>query len=387
MNIVNAGSIFQVYGEDVQTYKHLPVDTYEINFSKNMGFFLTRCHDLEVNEKVYGTYKNKVSKVLKTFGSLDRNMGVILSGPKGVGKSMFARLLALEGYEENLPLLLVRNAIPDISSFISSIDQECIVLFDEFEKIFKTDNETGYNPQTELLSLFDGLDGGKKLFVITCNEISGLNSYLLNRPGRFHYHFMMSTPVGEEVREYMNDVLEGEARQYIDKLVALSTFSGFTYDILRAIAFELNNGYDLAETMTDLNIERERYLTLDMKVIFNSGITASVTNIDLDMFNNRCNYEWCNLDTSAMDPEIGKRFAHVQVRFYTKDIVMDEHGYHLDKDKVSLVWDDDWDYIEDKELRERIRQFFEVFKAEEIVLTRSQPLYGSREFATKFLVQ
>ena len=173
---------------------------------------------------------------------------------------------------------------------------------------------------------------------------------------------------------------------FLTSSFALSTFSGFTYDILRAIAFELNNGYDLAETMTDLNIERERYITLDMKVIFNNGITASVANIDLDMFNNRCNYEWCNLDTSTMDKEIGKRFAHVQVKFYTKDIIMDEHGYHIDKDKVSLAWDDDWDYIEDKELREKIRQFFEIFKAEEIILTRSQPLSGNREFATKFLV-
>lgn len=386
MNIVSAGNTFQVYGEDVKTYRQLPADTYEINFSKMVGFYLTRCHDLEVNEKVYGSYQKKIAKVLNTFNLLDRNMGVILSGPKGVGKSMFARLLALEGYDKNLPLLLVRNAYPDIASFISSIDQECIVLFDEFEKTFKADHETGYNPQEELLSLFDGLDGGKKLFVVTCNEISGLNSYLLNRPGRFHYHFMMSTPTGEEVKEYMNDVLKGDARQYIDKLVALSTFSGFTYDILRAIAFELNNGYDLSETMMDLNIERERYIAIDMKIFFANGVIATATNVDLDMFNNRCNYQWCNLDLKTIDPEVGKRFAHVQVRFYTQDVTIDEHGYHLDNDKIELTWDDDWDYIEDKKLREEIKQFFETFTVDEVMLTKSQPVYGNKEFANKFLV-
>ena len=45
-----------------------------------------------------------------------------------------------------------------------------------------------------MLSLFDGLDNGKKLFVITCNEVERLNAYLLNRPGRFHYHFVDCSP-------------------------------------------------------------------------------------------------------------------------------------------------------------------------------------------------
>ena len=193
MNIVSAGNTFQVYGEDVKTYRQLPVDTYEVCFSKMVGYFLTRNDDLEVNEKVYGNTEEKVKKVLNTFDALDRNMGVILSGPKGVGKSMFARLLAINGYEKDLPLLIVKAPYPDIASFISSINQECIVLFDEFEKTFKPDKESGYEPQEDLLSLFDGLDGGKKLFVVTCNEVRDLNNYLLNRPGRFHYHFIIES--------------------------------------------------------------------------------------------------------------------------------------------------------------------------------------------------
>ena len=147
-------------------------------------------------------------------------MGVILSGPKGVGKSMFARLLAEAGKKSNLPLLIVDTPAPGIEDFISSIHQECIVLFDEFEKTFKTDKDSDYSPQDNLLSLFDGIDDGKKLYIITCNDTRGLSPFLLNRPGRFHYHFMLSTPTGDEVREYMNDNLVGDARQYIDKIVA-----------------------------------------------------------------------------------------------------------------------------------------------------------------------
>lgn len=391
MNIVSAGNVFQVYGEDVKTYRQLPVDTYEICFSKMVGFFLTRCHDLEVNEKVYGNSEEKVKKVLNTFDKLDRNMGVILSGPKGVGKSMFARLLALEGYDKSLPLLIVRNAYPDISSFISSIDQECIILFDEFEKTFKGDKESGWNPQEELLSLFDGLDGGKKLFVITCNEVRDLNSYLLNRPGRFHYHFIMTTPVGDEVREYMNDHLTDEAKHHIEKIVGLSAVSGFTYDILRAIAFELNNGYTLAETMMDLNIERERYLHLDMMITFTNGLVATANDIDLDMFNNRYNYQWCHFIEGAVPKEIDRYFRAVQVSFYTRDVYIDEHGYHINPEAVKFNWEDDWEYMDDdteeqKERKNAVKELMQSFEIAEVSLAKAKPAYGNAAFVNKFMV-
>lgn len=40
MNIVNAGSRYQVYGEDVKTYKELPIATYSVGFNPMMGFGL-----------------------------------------------------------------------------------------------------------------------------------------------------------------------------------------------------------------------------------------------------------------------------------------------------------------------------------------------------------
>ena len=242
MNIVSAGSRFMVYGEDVQTYKILPPGAYKVEFSQMMGFSLSVHNDLLVKEKMYGNAYKKADKVMNTFNHLGRNMGVILSGPKGVGKTMFARRLAELGKNQGLPLILVDAPYPGIENFIESIEQECIVLFDEFEKTFRKAREEEGGPQERLLSLFDGIDGGKKLYVITCNRVSGLNEYFLNRPGRFHYHFILSTPTGDEVREYMEDNLNEDAKRYINNIVALSSMSAFTYDVLRAIAFELNLG-------------------------------------------------------------------------------------------------------------------------------------------------
>lgn len=171
MNIIKAGSRYQIYGEDLNTYDKLPVRSYDVVFNKKQGFFLVARPDLVVKEeKVYGNHKQRVAKVMKSFKQTDRNFGVILSGQKGIGKSLMARLLAEEGIANGMPVITVTDYIPGIASFLSSIEQEVIVIFDEFEKTFsKLDDQP--DPQEEMLSLFDGLDGGKKLFVITCNEV------------------------------------------------------------------------------------------------------------------------------------------------------------------------------------------------------------------------
>lgn len=392
MNIVSAGSRFMVYGEDVQTYKILPPGAYKVEFSKMTGFSLSIHNDLLVKEKIYGNSYKKADKVMNTFNHLDRNMGVILSGPKGVGKTMFARRLAELGKEQGLPLILVDAPYPGIEDFIESIEQECIVLFDEFEKTFRKAKEEEGGPQERLLSLFDGIDGGKKLYVITCNKVSGLNEYFLNRPGRFHYHFILSTPTGDEVREYMEDNLDGDARKYIDNIVTLSSMSAFTYDVLRAIAFELNLGNSLSETMMDLNIERERYLSLQFKIVFTNGVVAATREgTEIDIFNNRyLNTHWAYLEKNDIVPKDLIRYLNrCFLKFYSNDIIVNENGYHLGSDKVEIGWDDDWEYIDtdnevEKEKYNKIKELMDTFKVEQVIVEKARNRMSSFDY--KYLI-
>ena len=137
MKVINSGSTFELYGDDLKTFDKLPAYTYTIKFSKMVGFYLERTSDIEVGEpKVYGIHKKKVEKVLSTFSKVCRNLGVILSGDKGIGKSLFVRLLAEEGKKKDLPVIIVEKYIPDIAAYISKIDQEAIFIFDEFDKTF-----------------------------------------------------------------------------------------------------------------------------------------------------------------------------------------------------------------------------------------------------------
>lgn len=270
MNVVHSGDRFQIYSDALKTYDKLPVGSYEVVFIPMQGFSLFTHHDLNVNEKIYGDYKRKAEKILGAFDVMERNMGVILSGPKGVGKSMFARHLTEQANSLGLPLVIVKNYVEGVEDYIASIEQEVVVLFDEFEKMFKDSSE-----QNRMLSLLDGVDGGKKLFVVTCNEVNRLSNYMLNRPGRFHYHFEFMTPNKEEVREYMEDNLKEEFKGNIDKVAGLAEMANLTYDCLRAIVFELNRGYSVEETLSDLNItiEDDDNVVYDMIVTTNDGET------------------------------------------------------------------------------------------------------------------
>lgn len=280
MNVVNSGATYQIYGETVKTYRNLPPLTYEACFSKNSGFFLVEHPFLEVREeKIYGVHNHRLDKVFRAYSLTNRNFGIILSGIKGAGKSLFARLLAETAVDKNMPVILVKEAIPGIASFLSSIEQEVVVIFDEFEKTYAEQED--YNPQVELLSLFDGLDGGKKMFVITCNEVENLNEFFVNRPGRFHYHFVITSPSGEEVEEYMRDKLLPQYHEMIPRVKNLCLTSDITYDSLRAIAFELNMGSTLEETLDDLNIDMGEKV-YDIEIIFKDGRRARAFSVDID---------------------------------------------------------------------------------------------------------
>jgi len=191
----------------------------------------------------------------------------------------------------------------------------------------------------------------------------------------------------------MEDNLVGDARQYIDRLVALSTVSAFTYDVLRAIAFELNQGYELGETMMDLNIERERYLHLNVKITFKNGLVAtSRESLDLDMFNNRWyNYghEISKLDLK--DPDLQKYCSKLYLGFYTRDVVIDEKGYHLDPSKVRIEWSDDWEYLDDetdeqKAKIEKIKKFMDSCQIADISLEKTSYNRYSTDFTYKYLI-
>ena len=278
--------------------------------------------------KVYGVHMDKVHKVLRAFNVFERNLGVILSGDKGIGKSLFVRCLSVMAGLQSIPTIIVDTHYNGIASFLESIEQEVLVVFDEFDKVFNEEEH-----QTELLGLFDGISSGKKLFVITCNMYQRLNEYLLNRPGRFHYHLRFNYPNREEIQEYLLDKVEEQYHDQIPGVISFAHKIRLNYDCLRAIAFELNTGINYKEALLDLNILNvDHSVGYEVKLLFENGVVATDTiHIDGDDINNGCN-------AYLEDPVSKKNW--VDVMFYFSDVVFgDGDDMYIPIEKVRISFD------------------------------------------------
>ena len=283
MKIVNSNGMYKIYGDDLKVTDKLPIGSYRVGFSKDSGFFLTEFPESVITDsKIYGVHESKVNKVLKAFKSTNRNLGLILAGDKGMGKSLFSKLLTRKVLDSNIPTIMVEQYIPGIANFLGSIDDEVMIMFDEFEKVFKRIEDSQFDPQEELLTLFDGLYGGKKLFCITCNHMWGLNDYLKNRTGRFHYLFTFEYPNADEVREYLKDNLNECNYDKIEDVVNFSMRAPVSYDSLRSIVFEINLfNESFAEIIKDMNICMLDEFNYDIIVYYNGKNVGFKRDIDL----------------------------------------------------------------------------------------------------------
>ena len=219
---------------DIQT--QLPVGNYTVKFNEMGGFFFLEMVDsFTPLNKLYGDTQKNSNRILRTY--LDRTVstGVMLTGEKGSGKSLLAKTLSIDAATMDIPTIIINESWcgDNFNKFLQDIEQPCVILFDEFEKVY--DNES----QEKALTLLDGVFPSRKLFVITCNDKWRVNEHMRNRPGRIYYmlDFKGLDPVF--IEEYCKDVLIN--KQYIAKIVEISAlFEQFNFDMLKALVEEMN---------------------------------------------------------------------------------------------------------------------------------------------------
>lgn len=154
--------------------------------------YLSEAAPLSLPEKIYDFDKDFRQQVIKTLRHPKGNMnvGVLLEGYKGQGKSVIAKLLAIES---GLPVIVINKSIStdiDFISFLNKIKQDHVIFIDEFEKLFpeKTDSEDKVHGQNSFLSYLDGLQAltNKRLVIFTSN--SEIGDKFINRPSRIRYY-------------------------------------------------------------------------------------------------------------------------------------------------------------------------------------------------------
>jgi hypothetical protein len=359
MKVVKVGNTYNIYDDTLETFDLLPAQAYTVRFNPMSGFYLEPHAEIEINEsKIYGVHIEKVKKVLRFFDNTDRNLGVILSGDKGIGKSLFAKILSSEAIKKKLPLIIVDKYMPNIAAYLESIEQEVVVLFDEFDKTFgdvKSSNGE-VDPQATMLSLFDGLSQGKKLFIITCNEIQRLNGYLLNRPGRFHYHFRFDYPNAEEVNEYLKEKLNEKYYSEIKNVVSFSRKVNLNYDCLRAIACELNTGEPFNEAIKDLNIMNLTRASYIVTLHFENGVTMKQPDAYLDLFDKEENYYITLYDN------MGRNLIDVEFKVENAHFDMSSGMMMVNSNDLTIKYDADDDYADEviEEAKKLVPKFLTI---------------------------
>lgn len=133
--------------------------------------YTTKSDDIFI--KRINTYFQKTSKL---------STGVMLSGIKGTGKTVMAKVIAKNS---NLPIIVVDEEYPTgrINDFFRKFETPVTIIFDEVDKHWDTEN---------LLGWLDGVQtNAKKLVLFTCNNEDRVNDYLKDRCSRVRYirHF------------------------------------------------------------------------------------------------------------------------------------------------------------------------------------------------------
>lgn len=233
---------------------------YSIENSREEGFFLLKiAESYTLPEKMYGEHEKAANRVLLTHYSKPNSTGVLLTGLKGTGKTLFIKVICnLMISQRNVPVIQVNKPYPgeEIFNFIENLG-ECAVVFDEFGKNYdRYGRGPGSNSQDGLLGLLDGMTKSKRLHLFTENDIEKISEYLLNRPGRVHYHFKYSRLPESIIRELCKDMGVNEA--ITNELIGLSkTLKTLSFDVVKCLIEEWKlYGGSLKEHLEILNITR-----------------------------------------------------------------------------------------------------------------------------------
>lgn len=241
---VDGTSVHVFNDKDMTMLDNLPLGTYQLVQDPRSGeMYLELIDDIALPKQIYGNVTNHAERIMKTFLDKGTNMGVLLSGLKGTGKTFTAKIITKLALAEAMPTILITRPFNaySMADFFRRLNTRCVVLIDEFEKLYSMANEEDKGAsQNGLLSLMDGVQGAaEQLYVLICNESSRVNQYMLNRPSRLYYHFKYDALDVDTIRAYCEELLNDKSQ--IPFVINLrSIVRDFSFDVMQCIVEEMN---------------------------------------------------------------------------------------------------------------------------------------------------
>jgi hypothetical protein len=266
--------------ESLDLHEVLPARTYVVKRNPNTGeYYLEVVDSFEVPSKIYGDSQQDSDRIISTFEDRENSTGVLLCGEKGSGKTLLSKLISITLLKKGIPTIIIDTNFsgPEFNTFIQSIEQPSVIIFDEFEKTYDDDG------QEAILTLFDGVFSAKHLYLITCNNKYRIDSNMKNRPGRIYYMMEYEGLDQTFIHDYCEDKLKYP--EHIDEICKYSLmFSSFNFDMMKAIVEEINRYNEPISKVIRM---------LNTKIEFSGGITYDVKLIS-HIYGDIPTYELCS---------------------------------------------------------------------------------------------
>lgn len=185
------------------------------------------CDNFTFDYKIYELEEGIINRFSKTYRETNGNIGILLNGLKGTGKTVTSKLLcnALEQ-----PVIVVPERGSE--TWLNDIPQNITIFVDEYEKIYGNDSS--------MLTIMDGVLNAdyRRLFLFTTNRPE-INENMIQRPARIRYIRTFSDLKTATIKLILNDCLIHE-ELYEESLKFISSLEMITVDIVKSIITEIN---------------------------------------------------------------------------------------------------------------------------------------------------
>lgn len=226
-----------------QQVELLPVGVYKTKLDQYEQMFLARIDDkFPLPAKIYDVERPFIDRVKTSWTHTTGNMGVLLNGIKGTGKSICAEMIA---NEMNLPVIIVSFQHKSLISFLNDIQQDVVVFIDEYDKIFERYSNA-------LLPIMDGVlkSDHRIMFLLTSNEVN-LERNMMQRPSRIRYIKTFGDMTLPVIMEVVNDILIHK-ELYDDTVKFISELPIITMDLVKSIVSEVNIHHESPRAFEDV---------------------------------------------------------------------------------------------------------------------------------------
>lgn len=205
----HANGVMLQVAEGVVIEKVVPA-IYKVHLLQE-GVFLSKYADsFKQPDRIYGTkVPTNINHVSRLYNDGDKSVGVILSGNKGNGKSLFGERLVNKAIDNaNQPCIFIDEYIPrQTLQYLSDNLGELTFFFDEYEKNYlpyDKECDTGPAKGVSMLTYFSENSKYKRLNILTINDACSISNLMVDRPGRCQFYITHS----EIDMGAVNDLLE-----------------------------------------------------------------------------------------------------------------------------------------------------------------------------------